>query len=105
MPIVVPISIIGLIFNYCVEKYLFGGYYSAGNNISYTVNRTCVEMLEFIPLMLSIGEWLIYMYFKKFRFNEVPKDWEVAIYLSIAISLLNLLLPMQDINKKLWKMK
>ena len=45
------------------------------------------------------------MYFRKFRFDDVPKDWEITIYLSIAISLINLLLPMQVINKKLWKMK
>jgi len=41
-PIVVPISIIGLILNYIVEKHLFGGAYSAPNMISAAVNKSCV---------------------------------------------------------------
>jgi len=41
-PIVVPISILGLIFNYFVEKYLFGVVYSAPNMISKAVNDSCI---------------------------------------------------------------
>lgn len=68
-PVVVPISIIGLIINYFVEKYLFGAYYSAPNMISSALNKSCIELFEYVPLILSIGEFLIYMYFKKFSFK------------------------------------
>ena len=43
-PIVVPISIIGLIANYFVEKYLFGSSYSAPNMISKHLNDGCIEL-------------------------------------------------------------
>ncbi len=93
VPIVVPLSIFGLIFNFIVEKYLFGSSYSAPNMISKAVNDSCIELLEYVPLILSLGEFLIYMYFKKFNFNIVPVDWSVTIYISIGVSLVHLLLP------------
>lgn len=54
-PVVVPISILGLIINYFVEKCLFGSAYSAPSMISDTLNDSCVELFEYVPLILSIG--------------------------------------------------
>lgn len=102
-PIVVPISIIGLVFNYLIEKNLFGSAYSAPNMISAAVNDSCVELFEYIPLLLSLGEFLIYWYFKKFNFNEIPVNWSVPIWLSIGISLIQLMLPMGTFNKQICK--
>jgi hypothetical protein len=42
VPIVVPLSIVGLIFNYIVEKYLFGSAYAAPNMISTALNNSCI---------------------------------------------------------------
>lgn len=43
-PVVVPISIVGMIINYFVEKYLFGSSYSAPNMISGALNNSCIEL-------------------------------------------------------------
>lgn len=98
-----PISIIGLIFNYLIEKNLFGSAYSAPSMISAALNESCVELFEYIPLLVSLGEFLIYWYFKKFNFNEIPVNWSVPIWLSIGISLIQLMLPMGHFNKMIWK--
>jgi hypothetical protein len=105
VPIVVPISIIGLVLNYFIEKYLFSASYSTPNMISTEVNDSCIELFEYVPLILSIGEFLIYLYFKKFNFSQVPINWSVPIYLSIGISLINLIIPMKQVNKCICKMK
>ena len=102
-PVVVPISIIGLIINYFIEKNLFGSAYSAPNMISAALNESCVELFEYIPLLLSLGEFLIYWYFKKFNFSEIPINWSVPIWLSIGISLIQLILPMEQFNKLICK--
>jgi hypothetical protein len=58
-----------------------------------------------VPLILSIGEFLIFWYFKKFNFNLIPINWSVPIYLSIGISIINLVLPMKQLNKVLCRIK
>lgn len=84
---------------------MFGSAYSAPNMISAEVNDSCIELFEYVPLILSIGEFLIYWYFKKFNFNAVPINWSVPIWLSIGISLINLIVPMKNVNKALCRMK
>lgn len=44
-PVVVPISAVGLLLNYIIEKCLFGKVYSAPNNISSMVNDSALELL------------------------------------------------------------
>lgn len=55
VPLVVPISIFGLIFNYWLEKYSYGKKYAAPNMISSLVNDAAIELLEWVPLILSLG--------------------------------------------------
>lgn len=43
---------------------------------------------------MSFGEFVIYFYIKNYNVDIIPIDWAIPLYMSIAISGLNLLLPM-----------
>lgn len=71
-PIVVPISIIGLFFNLYLEKCLHSGSYRAPNMASRQQNATALELMEFVPLIMSCGDLLIYLYFFQFDIVKIP---------------------------------
>lgn len=104
VPIVVPVSIFGLTVNYFIQKCLYGKSYSIPNMLSSMLNDTAIQLLEFFPLILSFGEWLLYLYLRSFHFEQIPEYWSIPIYISLGLSLLNLLLPMDDLNHKLCKL-
>ena len=68
------------------------------------LNDSAIELLEYFPLIFTLGEFIIYLYMKSFHIDIMPKHWSIPIYISIGISILNLLLPMDELNNKLWKM-
>jgi hypothetical protein len=68
------------------------------------LNDAAIELLEYFPLILCLGEFLIYLYFKSFNFEEVPQHWSIPIYISVGLSLINLLMPMDDLNHCLCKL-
>ena len=105
VPIVVPVSIAGLIFNYWIEKCLYGNTYKAPNMISSMVNEVAIELLEYFPLILSVGEFLIYFYFYNYDFQNVPKNYSIPIYVAFGISLINIALPMDRINRRIFHLK
>lgn len=47
---------------------------------------------------------MVYLYFVSFKPELVPLYWGIPIYISIAISVIHLLLPMDGLNHKLFKM-
>lgn len=55
VPIVVPISAGGLFLYYWTEKCLFGGSYKVPNMMSSMINEVAIELMEYFPLILSIG--------------------------------------------------
>ena len=103
-PLVVPISIFGLVFNLILEKCLYGKIYSIPNLLSSMLNDSAIELLEYFPLILSLGEFVIYLYIKNFHFELLPDYWSIPIYIAMGISVLNLLLPMDELNHKLFSM-
>jgi hypothetical protein len=99
VPIVVPISVLGLGLNYMIEKYLYRYIYSAPNMLSDMVNDSALEMMEYFPLIISMGEFIIFSYIKNYEVIALPLNWSIPIYISIALSMLNLVLPMDQLNK------
>lgn len=87
-----------------IEKCLFGRTYSIPNTTSSMVNDSAIELMEYFSLILSLGEYIVYLYFLNFKPELLPLYWGVPIYISIVISGLNLLLPMDSLNNKLFKM-
>lgn len=95
VPIVVPISILGLSLNYWLEKYSYGKAYSVPNMISSEVNEAATELLDWTPLIFSLGEFLVYLYFENWAIADIPDYWSVPIYVSLGLSTLILLLPLR----------
>jgi hypothetical protein len=58
------------------------------------VNDGAIEMMEYFPLILSLGEYIIYLYLVKYDPTIIPELWSIPIYASIGVSFLNLVLPM-----------
>ena len=48
---------------------------------------------------MALGSFIVYIYMYKFDANVLPINWSIPIYFSIVISGLNILLPMDSINK------
>jgi hypothetical protein len=42
---------------------------------------------------------------KNYDVGSLPENWSIPIYISIGLSTLNLLLPMDELNKKIIKLK
>lgn len=55
--------------------------------------------MEYFPLIMSLGEFIVYIYMKQYNVIEMPLNWSIPIYISIGLSLLNLILPMDQLNK------
>lgn len=72
--------------------------------LSSMVNDSAVELMEYFILIISLGEYIVYLYFVSFKPELVPLNWGIPIYVSIAISVIHLLLPMDGLNNKLFKM-
>jgi hypothetical protein len=64
VPLVVPISIFGLIFFYFTEAELFRSSYRAPNMLSISITRTAMRLLDFTAVILAIGQILIVVYIK-----------------------------------------
>lgn len=73
--------------------------------LSSMVNDSAIELLEYFPLIISLGEFIVYIYVKNYDVSSLPENWSIPIYVSIGLSALNLLLPMDQINKKILKLK
>jgi hypothetical protein len=66
VPIVVPISIAGLAFYYFSEVYLFRTAYSKPNMLSINIAHQSIFLLNFTPLVISLGQIAIVYYIKYF---------------------------------------
>jgi hypothetical protein len=67
-PIIVPISILGLILFYFTETELFRTSYRAPNMLSISITRTAMRLLDYTGVILAGGQILITAYIK-FAFN------------------------------------
>lgn len=84
--------------NYFIEKYLYRFSYSVPNMLSSMVNDSAIELMEYFPLIMSLGEFIVYIYITNYDPASLPVDWSGPIYISIVLSLLNILLPMDKVN-------
>lgn len=62
-------------------------------------------MMEYALLALPVGSYIVYLYFSSYNANKLPNYWSIPIYVSMGISFLNLILPMDTLNKKLFKLQ
>lgn len=46
----------------------------------------------------------MYFYFRAFNINAVPAGWSSTIFISLGLSIINMLLPMGRINKRFIKL-
>lgn len=69
------------------------------------VNDSATELFDFIPLIITLGEFLIYFDFEGYDFSRVPDYWSVPIYVSLGLSILILIIPDSVINKKICKIE
>lgn len=71
--------------------------------VSSAQNETAVELLLFFPIIMSGATLLMYLYFKSFNIENLPNMWGIPIYVSLGLSVMNLLIPNQSINKGIFK--
>lgn len=63
---------LGLTLNYFIEKHLYRYVYSVPNMLSSMVNDSAVELMEYFPLIISLGEFIIYCYMKNYDVVALP---------------------------------
>ena len=98
VPVVVPISIFGLIFFYFTEAELFRSSYRAPNMLSISITRTAMRLLDFTGVTLSIGQILIVFYIKFIFGTEFTLNEQIGIGLCTGLSVVLIFLPSQKIN-------
>lgn len=64
VPIVVPISILGLVIFYLTEAELFRVKYKMPNMISLHITNAAMRLLEFTGIVMTGGQFLITFYIK-----------------------------------------
>lgn len=104
-PIVIPLAILSIGLNYLIEKFLFVRSYKVPNMTSSILDNEMIELLEYFPLVLSLGNYFLYLYFVYFQFDQVPLYYGIPIYISIVISVVNIFLPMDSLNVCLFPLK
>lgn len=105
IPIVVVISMIGLLILYFVEKILYTKSYSLPHNVSSMSYESAIELLEYFLIIFSMGEQIVFFYFYDYNFSLIPFEWKISILLTISLSVLNSALPMEALNEYLFKIE
>jgi hypothetical protein len=102
IPVVVGVSMVGLILFYFVEKFLYTRSYCMPSNVSSMSFESAVELLEYFLITFAIGELIIYYYFFNFQYDSVPLTWTATILATVSLAALNSVLPMEAVNKHLF---
>lgn len=105
IPIAIPLAILSIGLNYLIEKFLFARSYKVPNMTSSILDNDMIELLEYFPLVLALGNYFLYLYFVYFQFDQVPVYYGVPIYISILVSVINIFLPMDSLNECLFPLK
>ena len=100
-PIVVPISIAGLSFFYFSQAELFRTSYSAPNMLSISITNAAMRLLDFTGIMLAIGQFLVVFYIKYNYSGVWTVTEQVGLALSLLLSILLIIIPSININKRL----
>lgn len=104
-PLIVPISICGLIFFYFTEAELFRSSYRAPNMLSISITRTAMRLMDFTGAVLSIGQILIVFYIKFLFGSTFTLAEQIGVALCVGFSVILILLPSQKINKRLFPLQ
>ncbi len=98
-PIVVPISIFGLILFYFTEGEIFRTSYNVPNMLSLSITKAAIRLLDSTGVILSVGQILIVLYIKfTFKSPWTPLE-EAGLGLCLAFSIVILILPSYNLNK------
>lgn len=62
MPIVVPISIFGLLLFYIVEQFLFRNYYKVPFMLSKVIVYTAINLMNYTGLVMLSGAFIVIFY-------------------------------------------
>ena len=98
VPVVVPVALIGMIIFYFLEKLLITRSYSMPPNISSMTFDSAMELLEYFLITFALGQLVIYAYFYSYQVGELPLDWLITIFITLALAIFNSALPMDAIN-------
>jgi hypothetical protein len=64
--------------------------------------RSAMELLEYFLITFALGQLLIYGYFYSYQVGDLPLDWLIIIFVTLALALFNSALPMDAINERLF---
>lgn len=104
-PIIVPISVLGLIFFYFAETELFRSSYKVPNMLSMSITRTAIRLLDFTGIIFSVGQILIVFYIKFIFHSKFLIEEQIGVALCILFSLVLIFLPSTKINERLFPFK
>ena len=103
VPIVVPISIVGLFLFYFTEVYLFRTHYNVPRMLSKHIANTAQRLLNYIVLVIAAGQTLMIIYIAYTLDSGLTTIEIVSIVLGVALAIVFLFIPGADINKRLFK--
>lgn len=72
------------------------------HNLSSMTYRSAMELLEYFLITFALGQFVIYAYFYSYQVGDLPLDWLIVIFVTLALALFNSALPMDAINERLF---
>lgn len=67
VPLVIPISMVGVFAYYHLEKYMFLKHYKIPNMISQELTKEMLDLLDYSPFLLACGNFVVYLYLWYFQ--------------------------------------
>lgn len=104
MPILVPITLLGLICSYWMDKYLILRRYNEPELLSPYINKKMSRYLDYVPLCFAAGN----LFFKMEVYEKLDSQAMIdatdfqSDYVILAVSLINYFVPSLTINKWLF---
>jgi hypothetical protein len=98
--VIIPISIIGLIFFYFAEAELFRTSYASPNMLSISITNTAMRLLDFSGIIFSGGQILIVFYIKHSFGGSFTLAEQIGIGLCLFLSIILIVLPSSKINER-----
>lgn len=105
VPLVIPISMIGIFAFYHLEKYMYLRHYKVPNMISQDLTKSMLDLLDYSPFLLAAGNFLLFLYMWYFKIEQIPSRYTIPIYIGLILTGVYIFLPTDKINEIVFKFK
>lgn len=102
VPVVVPISVAGMVYFYFSEVYLFRNHYSVPCMVSKHLVDTAVWLLRYTGLIMLTGGFVVVYYVSVQSNSDFGISEAIPFIIGLGLSIALILIPNDRLNEKLF---